>query len=165
MPINSWIKPQSNQHHIHWSKSQNCHWFQWWQVFLQAGISVLPWGHAELPASRKISPYVLHSLCMEVNNVGEHPFPWLIKGVLQYWLQKVKPDNKRCYVDEWKDCRTPQDPWTAFNRKCGQIIDTKHPLSWRSWSHGLEKAEETPESFQACQRFGRRTQKSNTNLF
>lgn len=87
------------------------------------------------------------------------------KEVIQYRLQKLKPDNKRCYMDKWKDCRAQQDPCSVFNRNCGQIIDTKHSLSWRLWSQGLEKTEETCEFFQACQTFGRHTSKSNKNLF
>lgn len=134
-------------------------------MFLLAGISVLCCDHAELPAPNKISPYVLHSPCMEVNDVGEHPFTWLIKDVIQYRLQKLKPDNKRCFMDEWKDCRAQQDPCLVFNRNCGQIIDTKHSLLQRLWSHGLEKTEETLEFLQACQTFGRHTNKSNKSLF
>lgn len=134
MPINFWIKPQWSQHHIHWCKSQNCHWFQWWQVLLLAGISVLHWDHAELPAPRKISPHVLHSLCMEVNNVGQYPFTWFIKELVPLWLQKLKPDNKRRDMGEWKDCREQHDPYPVFNRNWGQIIDTKHLLSVESWA-------------------------------
>ena len=118
MPINFWTKPRWSQHHIHWSKCQNSHLFQWWQVFLLAGISVLQGDHAELPAPRKMSPYVLHSLHVEVSDVGElHPFTWLIKESTQYRLQKMKPDNKRCYMDKWERLQSSAGPVSCIQQK------------------------------------------------
>ena len=121
MPINFWTKPRWSPHHIHWSKCQNSCWFQWWQVFLIAGISVLQRDRVGLPAPRKISPYVLLSLRMDVGEL--HPFTWLIKEGTQYRLRKMKPDNESCYMDKWERLQSSAGPVPCIQQK----------IWWNKW--------------------------------
>lgn len=87
-------------------------------MFLLAGVSALQRDRAGLPALKKMSPYALHSLHMEVSDVGElHSFTWWIKQGIQYRLQNMKPDNKRCYMDKWERFQNSAGPMSCIQQK------------------------------------------------